>query len=242
MPHAFYLPTEQWSTQCSLHGQEAMHAAHSLRMKAGEQLIILDGKGRRGECEIESINRFTVRLRLINDQEIPRPQSLPIMALAWSKFERRGFFMEKAVELGVHEIWLWTGEYSSQGRIPPKIKEHWQAQCIAGMKQCHNPWIPNIRILTGGIKELIEHSSDIEQRLLLWEVQESVPMLTPKLAGKPGKTLYTIGPEGGFSGNEIQSFYQSGFRPMSLGNRVLRCETAALLCLGIHWWASQLQD
>ena len=65
-------------------------------------------------------------------------------------------------------------------------------------------------------------------------------MLTPDLAGRPGLSVYVIGPEGGFSARELDILHTAGFAAVSLGARVLRCETAATLCLGIHWWASQL--
>ena len=67
-------------------------------------------------------------------------------------------------------------------------------------------------------------------------------MLTPALAGQPGLSVYVIGPEGGFSSRELDVLKHSGFIAVSLGNRVLRCETAATLCLGLHWWASQLPE
>ena len=65
-------------------------------------------------------------------------------------------------------------------------------------------------------------------------------MLAPGMAGQSGLTVYVIGPEGGFSARELDTLRVSGFAAVSLGTRVLRCETAATLCLGIHWWASQL--
>ena len=67
-------------------------------------------------------------------------------------------------------------------------------------------------------------------------------MLSPTMAGQRGLTVYVIGPEGGFSQRELTMLTQSGFCAVSLGTRVLRCETAATLCLGIHWWASQLPE
>ncbi len=238
MANAFYLPGD-WNTHCALVGQEAKHLAQVLRLKVGEQVLIFDGLGRKGKCQIDSISKREVRLCLLEDEIISRPPSLSIMALAWSKATRRGFFMEKAVELGVHEVWIWAADHS-QGRINTNIIEHWQGQCIAAMKQCHNPWLPNIYILPDGIKELVLKSQSIENKILPLEIQENVPMLTPQMVGKSGTTIYCVGPEGGFSKDEIKSLSQANFQSVSLGNRVLRCETAALLCLGIHWWASHL--
>ncbi len=245
MPHAFYLPSTQWpqkdmpNASCLLQGTEARHLIQALRMQTGDEVHILDGQGRQGLCRITQMSKKEVSLQLVEETYFPRPCSLPIMALAWSKATRRGFFMEKAVELGVHEVWLWQGDHS-QGKVPAEVKEHWQGQCIAAMKQCRNPWLPTVRVLKGGVRELIEQSADFPHKFLPWEVQENIPMLTPSLAGQPGVSIYAIGPEGGFSAEEIQQLTISDFQTVSLGNRILRCETASLLCLGIHWWASQL--
>ncbi len=243
MPHAFYLAPEFWPEKpqniCSLQDQEARHLVSALRMHEGEEIHLLDGQGRQGLCRIEKINKRDVTLTLIEETFFPRPASLPIMALAWSKATRRSFFMEKAVELGVHEVWLWQGEHS-QGKVPAEVKDQWLAQCVAAMKQCRNPWLPAVRVLRGGVQELLEESASFEHKFLPWEVQEGIPMLTPERAGQQGTSIYAIGPEGGFSSKEIQLMTQNNFQTVSLGNRILRCETASLLCLGIHWWASQL--
>ncbi len=243
MSHAFYVPSQQWPTtsqdSCFLQDQEARHLISALRMKEGEKVYILDGQGKQGLCRIEQVGKREVKLSLLEEKFFPRPQSLPIMALAWSKATRRGFFMEKAVELGVHEVWLWQGEHS-QGKVPAEVKEQWLGQCVAAMKQCRNPWLPAVRVLRGGVQELVEESALFEHKFLPWEVQENIPMLTPQAAGQPGLSIYAIGPEGGFSTKEIQTFTQHSFQAVSLGDRILRCETASLLCLGIHWWASQL--
>ncbi len=237
MPHAFYLP-KPWDKTCTLAGQEAKHLSQVLRLKSGEQVLIFDGEGHKGHCIVDSISKREVKLALIEEKFLPRPSSLPIMALAWSKATRRGFFMEKAVELGVHEVWIWSAEHS-QGKINATIKEHWQGQCVAAMKQCHNPWLPNIVLIPDGVKHLIELSNNIEHKILPLEIQDNVPMLTSQMLGNDGTSIYVIGPEGGFSKDEILSLGQANFQAVSLGNRILRCETAALLCLGIHWWASQ---
>lgn len=237
--HSFYLPPEDWGSQCVLSGQEARHLTQALRITAGQEVRLLDGAGREGIFMVEKAGKRDVALRLLSEHVHPRPASLPIMALAWSKATRRGFFMEKAVELGVHAIWLWQSDHS-QGKVPADVKESWQGQMIAGIKQCGNPWLPEVHVLPGGVEELSRRAATADHKFLPWEQQENVPMLTPALAGQAGVSVYVIGPEGGFSSHEISALGGQGFMPVSLGSRVLRCETAAMLCLGLHWWASHL--
>ncbi len=241
MSHAFYLSADKWPSKagnlCELADSEARHLLQALRLQAGEEVIILDGEGRQGLCRIEKIAKRHATLQLLSEEFFPRPTSLPIMALAFSKATRRGFFMEKAVELGVHEVWLWQGAHS-QGRVPHEVKEHWQAQCIAAMKQCRNPWLPQVRILPAGAAELVQESVACTHKFLPYEGQDGVHMLKPEDLGQEGTSLYVIGPEGGFSQEERDLFTAHNFKTVSLGQRVLRCETAALLCLGLHWWAT----
>lgn len=236
--NTFYLPPESWGERCSLPPQEARHLALVLRMRPGAQVRVLDGAGREGLFTIVEAGRKGVVLALDSETFHPRPAARAIMALAFSKAGRRSFFLEKAAELGAAELWLWQGDHS-QGRMPADAAEGWQGQLVAGMKQSGNPWLPQIRSFPQGVDAMIEAASCADWRMLPWEQQHDVPMLTPELAGRPGTTVYVIGPEGGFSDREITRMRDSGFQPVSFGRRVLRCETAATLCLGIHWWASQ---
>lgn len=235
----FYLPPEAWGREACLEGQEARHLGQALRLKPGDTVGLLDGRGRTGHFVIRAVGKKNVRLECLEESFTPRPASLAVMALAFSKAVRRGFFMEKAAELGAHAIWLWQADHS-QGRLPAGACESCLGQMIAGAKQSGNPWLPEVRALSRGAEELAELSRAADQRILPWEMQASLPMLTPDLAGRPGLSVYVIGPEGGFSGRELDILREARFTTVSLGARVLRCETAATLCLGIHWWAAQL--
>ncbi|WP_308621345.1 16S rRNA (uracil(1498)-N(3))-methyltransferase [uncultured Desulfovibrio sp.] len=240
----FYLPPEQWppcgpegGAEVRLEGQEAAHC-RVLRLAPGDGALLLDGRGRIGQCRVLSVDRRDARLELLAWSLWPQPAARAVMALALSKAVRRGFFMEKAVELGAAGIWLWQGDHS-QGRLPRDAAQSCLGQMIAGAKQCGNPWLPEVRACPD-IDGIITLAAGADQRILPWEMQEGVPMLEPAMAGRPGLTVYVIGPEGGFSERELAALRAAAFTPVSLGGRILRCETAATLCLGLHWWASQL--
>lgn len=235
--HTFYCPPETWSSSITLADQEAHHAVSVLRLCPGEQVRILDGQGRIGIFRITSIKSKKVFLEQETTAFSSLPTALPIIALAFSKAIRRDFFIEKAAELGAHAIWIWQGDHS-QGKVSPSLATTLTRQLIAGMKQSGNPWLPQVRILGGGVKELLQLANDIEHRILPWELQDCNNMLPASLLGREGKTLFVIGPEGGFSERELSAFENNAFTKVSLGSRILRCETAATLCLGLHWWAT----
>ena len=234
--HRFYLAPEDWPDapqgEALLEGQEAVHLAQSLRLGPGTDVGLLDGRGRTGLFTVVESGKRRVRLVCRSVDISPQPVSRPIIALAFSKAVRRGFFMEKAVELGAWEVWLWQGDHS-QGRLPADIRDSWQNQMIAGAKQCGNLWLPQIRALSGGIGEVLALSEQVDQRILPWELQDGSSMLTPDMVGRPGTTLYVIGPEGGFAPEEAQAAQAAGCRAVYLGRRILRTETAGMAVLAM---------
>lgn len=236
--HVFYAEPSAFGDTIVLRGQECTHLAGALRLGPGAHVRVLDGEGRSAECVVTRVTKREAELAVESVKTAARPASLPVVALAFSKAVRRGFFLEKAVELGAHEIWLWQGDHS-QGRLPDEVRENWQGKMAAGCKQSGNVWMPVVRAFPGGLAGVIEQAADFERHILPWEKQEGVPMVTADDLGQPGRTIYIIGPEGGFSQAELDALKAAGYKAVSFGRRILRCETAATLCLGLHWWASQ---
>ncbi len=90
------------------------------------------------------------------------------------------------------------------------------------------------------MKELIEKSKNFEHKQLLVESDyQHEAFLAEKDLGLKGDTLCVIGPEGGFSPKEVEFLVDAGFKTYTIGNRILRWETAAVMVLGLHWWNKQ---
>ncbi len=238
--HTFFLPPEAWRAPWQLDGAEAHHFSAVLRGKAGEQIRLIDGKGREGFFAVASVAKRAVHLELLREDTHPRPKRETVLALAWTKAARRGWIMEKAVELNASAIWIWQGEHS-QMRLPQSPPDSWQQQLIAGAKQCGNPWLPELRLFPGGAAELIRELPTVDHALVLWE-EEREAFLSPEALARPGRTLFVIGPEGGLSRAEVDLFKQSGLPAVTVGRSVLRYETAALLCLSLSWWGRERAD
>lgn len=222
-----------------LTGQEAAHA-RVLRVAPGALVQVFDGSGAIADCQVARVEKHSVELETGPVVHVPRPASRAIIALALSKAVRRGFFMEKAAELGAAEIWLWVAARSI-GKLSRNACESCASQLVAGAKQSRNPWFPRLRNVCdlSGLLEAARESG-ANWRVLPWEEQDRRDMLTLEQLGRPGVTLYVIGPEGGLEAGEAERFTAEGFIPVSLGSQVLRCETAATLCLGLHYWAASL--
>ena len=152
--HTFFLAPEAWSENPVLDGAEAHHLLRVLRLGPGEEVGLLDGRGREALCRIVKTTRQTVELALLNERLHPEPASRVILAAGWGKAARRGWILEKAVELEASALWFWQAE-RSQFPVPGDIRSNWEGQLIAGAKQCRNPWLPLLRTLPGGVDELI---------------------------------------------------------------------------------------
>jgi 16S rRNA (uracil1498-N3)-methyltransferase len=234
--HVFYLPPERWKPPFCLAGQEARHITKVLRLGPGAGLRLFDGAGREGLFRIAAVRKDVVELAALSEKKHPAPVSRAILAVAWTKGIRRGFFLEKAVELGAAEIWCWQAR-RSQGRMPEDVHESWQGALVAGLKQCGNPYLPRVRVFSGGAGELALHAPD-HPRILLHEPGADCPMLGLAQLGLEGDTVYVVGPEGGFDPWERETLIKAGCAPASLGTRPLRWETAAMTCLSLHWFCA----
>lgn len=248
-PRTFFLAPECWQPPYVLGNEDAQHVRKVLRLSEGDEIRVLDGAGREGAFRIAALGKREVELELLQSWTHPRPNSGVILAAGWTKSARRSWIMEKAVEFGAAGVWFWQAE-RSQFPVPEEARENWHGQLVAGAKQCRNPWLPEVRTLPQGVAQLVSEVdtlvAPVARHVLLEDslVDESHPArpLLPKDLGVPGLTVCVIGPEGGFTSAEAEHLKSHSFTPFSLGKRVLRWETAALLCLGLHWWNGEQHE
>ncbi|MCL1889493.1 MAG: 16S rRNA (uracil(1498)-N(3))-methyltransferase [Desulfovibrionaceae bacterium] len=235
---AFYLEPARWQKPFYLAGAEARHLRKVLRLEPGERILLLDGQGRSGEFSIERMEKQLVRLEAVSISAHPQPAGRIFLAAAYTRAARRSFMLEKAVELEAGGIWFWQAEHS-QALMPSSPSDHWREQILAGSKQSLNPWPPELKTLPGGAQGVCTASERFSRRFLLWEEAGKENLLSFTDLSSPEDTIFAMGPEGGLSEKEVAVFQCRGFKTVSLGQRILRWETAAVLCMGLAWWASQ---
>ena len=224
----FFLEPGSWREPFTLTGAEAHHLSKVLRLTPGKQVRLTDGRGRTGIFTVEGITRTKVSLSPGEIRSWPEPRSKVYLALAWNKSFRRSWLLEKAVELGVWQIILWQARHS-QGRTKDAGQGNWQGKMIAAAKQGENPWVPKLIFLHGGVHELLEYSTDVESRIVLWEDEKEKSLIDYyRQQQQPEEKIIAVGPEGGLAREEVHALTRSGFESLSLGPRVLRWETAAL--------------
>jgi 16S rRNA (uracil1498-N3)-methyltransferase len=149
--------------------------------------------------------------------------------------ERMDWLVEKATELGVASIWPLLTERSVlrlKGERADKKQAHWQAIAVAACEQCGRNRVPQIHAVTELLAWLPQPVQTQDDRYVLSLRQESRPFSPGPAQTQPTHAaLFLSGPEGGLSPAEEQAAIAAGFAPVSLGQRVLRAETAAIAVL-----------
>jgi len=235
----FFLPADRWSAPFILEGSEAHHLITVLRTEPDEHIVLFDGQGKEGRFRVLSTAKKKIILEQEGIREHKKPDCRLWIAPGWNRATRRGWFLEKAVELGAWGVAFWQAAFS-QGKTPKEPKDTWRNQCIAAAKQCGNPWLPQVMTYHQGLGQLLEATDHFQDRIFLWEDPDCSRILNPDDIAGQGDVLVVLGPEGGFSDQESALLQQTHCVPFSLGKRILRWETAAVLCLGIHFWNDQI--
>lgn len=202
---------------------EAHHLLHVLRVKEGELIELFDGQNHQATACVSQVGKRTVAARIESWEtvSIELPTRLTIAA-AMPKGERQQFMIEKLVELGCTE--LWPIQYQrSNVKMESKTIDKWRRYVLEASKQCGRNLLMDIRPPRSS-KELFSQSLETDA----WVADPTAVLpLTP--GGSNAETLIAIGPEGGFTPEEVQWAEASTWQRGHLGPRILRLETAAMV-------------
>ena len=216
-----------------LNDKESLHAKKVLRLNPGDVVELFDGLGGSFQGIISSIGRSV----LVTVRENPRgrgPSFRVSLAVSVIKPDRMEWMLEKSCELGVSE---WRPILAERGVIRLTAErwkgklERWKKIALASCKQCGQSRVPNIP-LPAIFKDLILEFPKYDAVLiptLSVETQELHTALASRESAK--NILILIGPEGDFTSGEAELAIKAGAMPVSLGELVMRAETAALFAL-----------
>jgi len=224
--HFFFVdPADVGPGQLVLRGAEYNHAARVLRKQAGERIIAVDGCGRRYEGPIVALGSGELTVAIESAVEGGgEPRLRLTLAQGLLKGGMFDWVVEKGTEIGISVFQpMITAHTLVEGR---GREGRWQEKARAAMKQCGRSLAPVVRPVAGFARAL--EAAGGEALFIAWEEAEVAPAgLAEALAGRTAATLF-IGPEGGFSEEEVALASAAGARTISLGPRRLRSETAAL--------------
>lgn len=224
--------------QIHITGSDVNHISNVLRMKTGEELWISDGSKYEYRCTIESFEPDEVLLHIVYSQE---PEyELPCRIYLFQglpKADKMELIIQKAVELGAYEIIPVETKrcvVKLDGRKSAKKTARWQQIAESAAKQSKRMLIPNVHeVLT--FREALKYAESMDVRLIPYELARGMQETKEILAGiEPGQSVgIFIGPEGGFEEKEIEAAIEGGAKPITLGRRILRTETAGLAILSV---------
>ena len=209
----------------------ATHVARVLRARAGQLLTLFDGRGGEYDATIVQIDRRGVQVRIELHRAIERESPLPVTLLqALARGERMDFIVQKATELGVAAIVAMGGDRSVvrlDGAGLARRCEHWRAVAISACEQCGRNRVPTISHAADLASACGEVDATSVRLLLAPDADQTLIAVTRQAA----RIALAVGPEGGFSDEELSLAQQQGFTFCRLGPRMLRAETAPLAAL-----------
>lgn len=227
----FYLPPDAWLARPTLVGDEARHLSQVLRIKPGESIVVFDGQGRRATAEVLQVTRDQVSIQLGEILPSCAPRPVITLAQAIPKGKNMDLIVQKSVELGIAAIQPLVTRYTVVQPGDGK-SEKWRRNALEACKQCGQDTLPNIAEPATFERWLATQETQPGLKLIASLAPGARPM-RDLLRAHPETTQVTvlIGPEGDFSAEETHAALAAGFRPITLGNIVLRVETATLFCL-----------
>jgi 16S rRNA (uracil1498-N3)-methyltransferase len=239
--HRFYLPPAECKADTLvLHDKEAHHALHVLRLREAEAVVVLDGAGQEIHCALDSHDRNSVQLRVVERRHgTPRRHEITLLQ-AVPKGKIIEEIIEKATELGASRIVPLLSERVVT-RLDSAAAEakaaKWQAVAIEAIKQCGNLWLPKVEVPMAPEKFLARNETFELPLVACLESDSRHPrhwfeQFAVQHGRQPSTISCWIGPEGDFSPEEYRRLKEVA-RPITLGPLILRTDTAAAYCLSV---------
>jgi 16S rRNA (uracil1498-N3)-methyltransferase len=228
--HRFYAPGLSADSTVELPQDEAQHLARVLRLRAGDEIAIFDGRGREALARVVSVTSRRVTVDVVAPRAaVPEPQVAITLAQALLKSDKMDRVIRDAVMLGVAAVQPFV---SRRTDVPMNAvrkggrQGRWDRTVIASVKQCGRAVVPPVHP-TQECSELLKSTSG-RTRLMLVEpdAARGLPDLTSLEGQRPSDAIVLVGPEGGWDQQEVADAAAAGVTLLSFGARVLRADAA----------------
>jgi 16S rRNA (uracil1498-N3)-methyltransferase len=233
MRHFFIDPSAATSSLVTIQQSEAHHIKNVLRLRPGDRIKLFDGTGFEYEAVIRKMSAAKVDVEILSKvRATMRSGTQIIVAQAFLKEKKMDDLVRKLCELGVAK---WVPFFSQRSIARPDASRlagrtrRWHRIAAEALKQCRRADLPEI-VGPLSFKEVLDFSKTCDLNIVFWE-NESTPLnsaIESNATHPIRKILLMLGPEGGFTQQEIETAEQSGFFLAGLGPRILRAETATL--------------
>ncbi|UCC12044.1 MAG: 16S rRNA (uracil(1498)-N(3))-methyltransferase [candidate division WOR-3 bacterium] len=204
-------------------GPEVHHIRNVMRKTLGEVLMLTDGRGHTYRARIDSWNKTSIKVRVV-DREFHEQEQQTDIACAFVplKSTRSDFIIEKCTELGVSHFYTFVSRRAVVRRVSRARVEHFQRLARSAMLQSRRYYLPDITVCAD-TDQLTKHFRGYDLVLCAdAHGKKDIPCGAKKM-------LYIVGPEGGFDDRELTLFKKHGVHFISLDDHRLRSETAAIV-------------
>ena len=220
--------------EVTLSGDEFRHAKNVLRLNVGDEVTLLDGKGGEYTAVICAIEKDKIRLHVLQKSEHNREPNAKVYLLCGAlKGDKTELVVQKAVELGVEKIGIFSSQYCSAYVNENKL-ERFNRVSREAAKQCLRSRAPEV-VFFEKFEDALRSCAGYDNQLFACEFLQESEKSWGKLSGS---TAIVVGSEGGFTEAEFALAKAQGFQGVSLGKRILRAETAAISLLSVVMFLS----
>jgi 16S rRNA (uracil1498-N3)-methyltransferase len=234
----FILPPDCFDGRLATVGGEPFrHMVTVLRLVPGSRLLLADGSGREAAGTIRSIHRESLLIDLDTELAAAAATAAPPITLyqGLPKGEKLDLILQKCTELGIAEIVPFQADRSVVRLVPERVADRlkrWQRIVLEAARQAGRSSVPRVDF-AADLAAVTRHGNQ-ELKLLLWEGETERGMKAVlRCCPRPISIAVLVGPEGGLTATEAATAQAAGFIPVTLGQRILRTETAGLAVLAI---------
>ena len=224
-------------------GEDAHHISRSLRMAAGEKIEVSDKAGTVYSCQLEKFTDKDVFARVLSSEvSQSEPKTKITLYQALPKSDKMEIIIQKTVECGVFEIVPFRSEFSVvklDNKDGEKKRERWQKIAEGAAKQSGRGIIPTV-LAPLDFKSAIDRAKNSELVIFCNEREIKNTLKDVLKDTKATDISVIIGSEGGFSEKEAEYIKEKGASSVTLGKRILRCETAPTFVLGIISYETEM--
>ena len=230
MTRFFVTPEEMLPEFFVLTGENAKHAK-VLRLKAGEEVLVCDGQGSECLCAVSDVSEGQISLVVRHRQPSQTEASVRVsIYMAFPKADKLEHVIQKATELGAHEIVAFPSARCVSRPDEKSLKkklERWQKIAASAAEQSGRGVIPQVIVLPS-FGEALKRAATADKGILFYENERAVTLKMSLQTGDYRSVSLMTGPEGGLEKAEVEKAREAGLDICTLGKRILRCETAPL--------------
>ena len=211
----------------TIDGEEFRHAVNVLRIKEGDEIILLDNSGYEYICTVDKINKkdfiAKVKEKFLSQNE---PKTKVALLTGYLKGDKTELVVQKAVELGISKITVFNSKFCSAYMNDNKLARL-NKVAVESAKQCKRAISPTVDYVDN-FEKALELYKDYDNKLFACEFAKESEVDFKSINGS---TVIVVGSEGGFSQEEFEISKNLDYKTIFLGNRILRAETACIsLC------------